>query len=80
VVQLGREGVTDGVLDAVTRALRDHELIKVKVLESSPDERREVAPRLASACGAHEVGQVGRVVILFRAHDTEPVIRLPRRT
>ena len=79
VVQLGREGLTDGVVDAVSRALRDHELIKVKVLESSPDDRRGATPKLALLCGAHEVGQVGRVVILYRAHDTDPVIRLPRR-
>ena len=80
IVQLGREGVTDGVVEAITRALRDHELIKVKVQESSPEDRREVTPKLAAACGAHEVGQVGRMVILFRAHYTEPVIRLPRRS
>ena len=79
VVQIGREGLSDGVVDAVSRALRDHELIKVRVLESSPDERREATPRLSQLCGAHEVGQLGRVVILYRAHDTDPVIRLPRR-
>lgn len=80
VVQLGREGVTAGVVDAISRALRDHELIKVKVMEAAPEGRREVTPKLAADCGAHEVGQVGRMVILYRAHDTDPVIRLPRRS
>jgi len=80
VVQLGREGLTDGVAEAVSKALRDHELIKVRVMESSPDDRRTTTPKLAALCGAHEVGQVGRVVILYRAHDTDPVIKLPRRT
>ena len=80
VVQLGREGVTAGVVEAITRALRDHELIKVKVMEAAPEGRREVTPKLAVDRGAHEVGQVGRMVILYRAHDTDPVIRLPRRT
>jgi RNA-binding protein len=79
VVQMGREGLSDGVVDAVAKALRDHELIKVRVMESSPDDRRAATPQLAARCGAHEVGQVGRVVILYRAHDTDPVIRLPRR-
>jgi RNA-binding protein len=79
VVQIGREGCTAGVIEAVSRALRDHELVKVKVLESAPAGRREVAPELALGCGAHEVGQIGRVVILYRAHDTDPVIKLPKR-
>ena len=78
VVQVGREGVTDGVIAAVTRALRDHELIKVKVLESSPDDRRRVAPQLVAACGAHDVGQIGRIVVLYREHDTDPTIRFPK--
>lgn len=79
LVQIGKEGLSEGVVDAVARALLDHELIKVRILESSPEGRREIAEPLATASGSHVVGQVGRIVILYRMHDEKPTIDLPRR-
>lgn len=79
LVQIGKEGLSDGVVEAVVTALRDHELIKVRVLESAPEDRGELAGPLADATGAHLVGEVGRIVILYRMHDEKPTIELPRR-
>ena len=77
VVRIGREGITEGLLQAVDRALTDHELVKVKVLENAPLERAEAAPRLAETLGAHVAGQVGRIVMLYRRHPDRPRLRLP---
>jgi len=79
VVQVGKDGVTPALVAAVQRALDDHELIKVRVLEAAPQDRREVAPLLAEATGAHVVGQVGRLVLLYRMPKRDPRIRLPTR-
>lgn len=77
VVRVGKEGVTDGVVAAVEAALHDHELIKVRVLEGCALDRGEVGARLEETNAAHLVGQVGRVVILYRRHPEAPTIRLP---
>jgi RNA-binding protein len=77
VVQVGKEGLTPGVSQALVEALAHHELVKVKVLESAPQSRSEAATPLAEAVGAHVVGMVGRIVILYRRSD-EPAITLPR--
>lgn len=79
LVQIGKEGLSEGVVDAVNQALDDHELIKVRILETSPSDRREIAPPLAAATGSHVVGQVGRIIMLYRMHDEKPVIEIPRR-
>lgn len=76
VVQVGREGIGEGVIGAVGRALVDHELIKVKVLESAPVDRREAGALLSAATGSHVAGALGRIVILYRMHDTTPTIAL----
>lgn len=76
LVRVGKDGLTLGLADAVTEALETHELIKVRVLEGAPKSRKEFAEELAVACGAHVVGQVGRVVILYRRHPTKPQIAL----
>jgi RNA-binding protein len=77
VVQVGKEGVTDSLLGAVEQALEDHELIKVRVLESAPVARKEAGQEIADWLGAHVAGGVGRVLILYRRHPNKPSIRLP---
>ena len=72
VVQVGQHGVTPGVLAAVEQALFDHELIKVKIGSECPEDRFEVAERLAGEPGVNVVQILGRVVILYKRHPQEP--------
>ena len=76
VVQVGRKGVTDEVVDAITQALNDHELIKVRVHEGAPLSRDEVASLLAERAEAHDIGPIGRIVILYRRHPEHPQVPL----
>src|SRR5258705_121501 len=46
VVQIGAAGVTPGVLSALDGALRDHELVKVRITRER-DERGEIAAAIA---------------------------------
>jgi RNA-binding protein len=80
VVHVGRGGLTDSVLAAVSRALDDHELIKVKIALDR-DERAEIAGRIAEGCSAELAGTVGTIAILYKEHrDPEKRrIALPQR-
>jgi len=75
---IGKDGVTEGVVQAVEQALWDHELIKVKLGKSSTDDRNEVHAPLAQKTGAHHVALVGKTLILYKAHPENPVIKLPK--
>ena len=77
-VMVGKEGLSTTVVDAVRAALLAHELIKVRVLDTAPIERREVSERLPSMVRAELAGMVGRVVILYKRHPQSPKITLPR--
>ena len=77
VVRIGKGGLTGGIVGETKTALRAHELIKVRIELEEGQERREAARRLAEDTGAHLVGAVGKVAILFRARDEDPSIRLP---
>ena len=72
VVIVGQEGVTEGVVAAAEQALKDHELIKVKINEG-PADRHEAAAALAEATGAQLAQLLGRTALLFkkRAQDSE---------
>ena len=77
VVQLGKDGIDEGVIAAVDRALADHELVKVKVGEAASLDRDTAANEIASQT-ASEVAQIlGNMVLLYRAREENPTIELP---
>ncbi len=78
VVQIGKDGHTEGVTAALAAALEDHELIKVKIGENVDEDRRELGEALAAATGADLVQVLGRTLLLYRAREEEPEIKLPR--
>ncbi len=75
IVRVGAAGITEPVLVALGDALRDHELVKVRLIE--PEDKRQLARTLAAATNAELCGLVGHTVILYRAHPNAPRIELP---
>jgi len=78
VVQVGKDGLDDGLVAAVDRALTDHELVKVKVGEGAGLDRHEAAEELARRTGSELAQVLGNIVLLYRPHPDEPQIVLPR--
>lgn len=72
IVQVGKEGVSGPLVRQLDQALRDHELVKVKVGSESPQDRFEVAERLAADAGAQVVQILGRTVLVYRKHPERP--------
>lgn len=67
IFQVGKDGVTERAVTAVREAFNTRELLKVKVLDSAPDDARATGETLASAIeDAHLVQVIGRTVVLFR--------------
>lgn|SRR5690554_5949833 len=79
IVHIGKEGLSSGSIASIREALKAHELIKIRVLESAPQAKAELAPLIAERTGAHLVGVVGHLIILYRMHDERPTIELPKK-
>lgn len=81
VVQVGAEGLSPGIEDAVKTALFDHELIKVRIGQAYEGDRRELARSLADRAEADLTQVIGRVVVLYRPRGKDlpgrPQIVLP---
>lgn len=77
VAQVGKGGVSDAVVKAIDAALADHELIKIKLLESLELDRQEAATMLATRTQSEVAQVLGRTVLLYRPDPDEPVIDLP---
>lgn len=78
VVLVGKNEVNESLTLETTAALADHELIKVKVLESCEMDRHEVAEKLAEATEADIAQILGRTVLLYKRGE-EPKIELPKK-
>lgn len=70
---VGREGITEAVMRALTDAFNQRELIKVKVHEASPHAAREAGAIFAERMdGVEHVQTIGRTVVLFRPRPPDP--------
>ncbi len=66
VVQIGAKGLTGEVVAEIDRALKAHELIKVRAAALERDDRDAVLKAICDRSGAEAVQQVGKVFVLYR--------------
>lgn len=76
-VSVGRQGLSDPVLQSVAEAYHNAELVKAKLERSCELDRKEAARQLAEATGSHLVQVLGRTILLYRPDPDEPQIQLP---
>ena len=74
--QIGKNEVSETMLDMLDKALIARELIKISVLKSQEVSTRELAIDLSSALHADVVQIIGRVIVLYRKNEKEPKIKL----
>ena len=64
--QVGKDGVSKNVIQAVNNALEAQELIKINVLKTVDEEVRAVAYDISSSTNAELIQIIGRVIVLYR--------------
>lgn len=74
IVQVGQAGVTEQVIAQLNTALYDHELVKVKVVNTCDMSLESVAESLTEATQSACIQQIGHVLLFYKANPDEPVI------
>ncbi|MEO7775113.1 MAG: ribosome assembly RNA-binding protein YhbY [Steroidobacteraceae bacterium] len=77
LVMIGNAGLTDAVVHETDRALRDHELVKVRVGGKDRAERDAFIALLGQRSASAVVTRIGHVAVLYRAHKKLPRIVIP---
>jgi len=77
VVQLGQNGLTEGVLAEIENALSFHELIKVKVATDDREMKQLIIDAIVRETEAINIAKIGHIVVLFRQSENKKV-ELPR--
>lgn len=66
VLQIGKEGATENVLESVNLLLEARELVKIKVLKNSDDDVKKMANFVAVKTNAEVVQVIGNIFILYK--------------
>lgn len=70
IVQLGRNGLTDQLIQAVNTALNDHELIKLKFMDFKSS-KQVLSEEISKKSQSQVVGMVGNSVIFYKPNPNE---------
>lgn len=73
VVMVSENGLSDGVLNELDRALTDHELIKVKLAIGDREARKQLIQELCSTSGADNIQEIGKVALLYRESNKKNI-------
>lgn len=77
IVRIGKDGLSDNIVQSLLDAINSRELIKVKVLQNldaDKDETREMAEELSRKSGAELVGVIGKIIIFYKENKDKPVV------
>jgi len=67
VVTVAGNGLNENVMSEISRALLDHELIKIKVLAEDRDERKSLIQAINTANQAAIIQTIGNMALLYKA-------------
>ncbi|MEJ2095418.1 MAG: ribosome assembly RNA-binding protein YhbY [Gammaproteobacteria bacterium] len=77
VIWLGQHGLTDQVLAEIESALKQHELIKIKVRVGEREERDRIISEICRQTTSENVQKIGNTITIFRRNTEKPRIPLP---
>ena len=76
LVRIGKDGVTENLIQSILEAINSREILKVKILQNCEKEKEEILEKLSARDEFEVVGLIGRTIILYRENTDKPVISL----
>jgi RNA-binding protein len=76
IMQVGKNGINDNLIKSLSDALEKREIIKISVLDNSPDDVKEVGVVLATALSAEFICAIGKKVVLYRRSKRQDIIHI----
>ncbi len=66
IFNIGKDGLSDGVLSEISKALDDHELIKINILKNSFVDAKSAINEIAETLNAEPIQAIGGKMVLYR--------------
>lgn len=78
IFQVGKSGVTEVLIEQLNKALEARELIKINILETAPDSKKDIAEEISLKTDSILVQILGNKVTLYKPRKKDPKIILPK--
>ena len=76
--QIGKGSVTPEVIEAISDAFNNRELLKIAVLKNCMDDPRAIAEVVAERTRSQVVQVIGKKIVLYKPDKKNPKIILPQ--
>ena len=76
--QIGKGSVTPEVIEAISEAFNNRELLKIAVLKNCMDDPRVIAEVVAERTRSQVVHVIGKKIVLYKPDKKNPKIVLPQ--
>lgn len=74
IIQIGKEGISDNLINQIDDTLDVRELIKVRVhLETAPTDPKTLAHEIAQKLGAEVIQVIGGIIVFYREADPDRI-------
>ena len=77
IFQIGKNGIEETFLKQLEEALEARELIKITILNTTPDDKHSIAEEIANKTGAEVVHVIGNKLTIYKRAEKNPKIELP---
>ncbi len=77
LVAVGDAGLSNSVMQEFESTISHHELIKVRILAGSRENRDSLIDELCRQGSANLVQRIGNVALIYRPNPDKPSIKLP---
>ena len=77
IFQVGKNGISDNQIEQLINALEARELIKINILNTTPDDKHSISEEIAKKTNSEIVHIIGNKVTLYKRSEKNPKIELP---
>jgi RNA-binding protein len=79
VVLIGNAGLTDNVINEISYALDDHELIKVRINANDREQKKTITDSIIAQTECIHIQSIGHIGIFYRKNEKNPIIQIPKK-
>lgn len=77
IFQVGKNGVNDNQVTQLNDALEAREIIKITLLDTTPDDKQTIANEIARRTSSEIVQIIGKKLTIYKPSSKDPKIVLP---
>lgn len=72
--QIGKDGLSDNLLEGILEALIANELVKISILKTCSVPLNEIEIEICAYCGCELVQEIGKTILLYKRSKDNKII------